>query len=134
MMNTKPTYAWSVEFFFVHAGYSVGPNEIRCEARYQNAVALANAEKWARECGFKYDWEEDEFNSGEWNDELPFYPQWCVTMLDPNGKACEYLGCIDFGRDNDPDYEYQRVVEAELALEAYATHKQLSLTLGVSIK
>lgn len=95
-------------FFKEHAGYMVG-------RRAEGAVNLARAEYMVQQLNWEYEWEED--------------PDGWSTLGDIDPKDVEeVLGCVlkdgsgdvvaSLGGIIDPDRNYRRVVEAELALEA----------------
>lgn len=108
-------------FFKDHAGYCVGQRAV-------GALALARAEMWAEEHDIEFAW--------EWDDDgdLSDHSYWCnQAKLDEDyyerGNTCDHdiLGCrvVWNGETQaslwsiiDPDSNYRRVVEAELALEA----------------
>lgn len=116
----------SFSFFRDHAGYVVGERAV-C------AIALARAEQFALDQGFTYSWGNDECGA----DCLGDHEYWCndarrraagydggrydrcdhevlaVILEDANGNVLASLGGII-----DPDADYRRVVEAELASEA----------------
>jgi hypothetical protein len=117
-------------FFLKHSGYSTPPGKAAC------ALALARAEHVAREIAdAQYEWQDDfdrpiedlidpsVFRS---DDEFKAYCDkyrddvtGCV-LRDANGEVRASL-CGIIGADS----AYRRVVEAELALEAYAQEYRL---------
>lgn len=117
-------------FFYENIGGSYNPaTETQEEGRVRNARSYAAAERWASENGFWFEWMPD------WDgcsgcecgsDECP-----CHT-----GESHETYGCV--ARDEDdlgcgvslwsicnPDENYRRVVEAELAAELMAEQAAL---------
>lgn len=115
----------ALKFFYEHAGYSHKAGATKAEqkkARLENAKALARAEEYAREKGWRVDWEEDPEADlsflGE--DDNPADHEVLVAVLrDKRGEVLGALGGIDFLRqDVKGSRDYGRVVEAELAYEA----------------
>ncbi len=101
--------AWA--FFIRNAGYCTPPGVFAC------AWKLAVAERHAQEEGWEYEWGED---VGEWG-----YSQSMVATLwgeDDEGTmvVLASLGGIDLPFSDD----YERVVQAELALEAINNSKE----------
>lgn len=104
-----------VKFFMEQAGESYQPGkETRAQGRRRGAEALARAEQYAEEQGWKVEWEfdQDEYQLGDAETEMPKEVLEAV-LRDADGRVLESLGGI-----GDPTDNYQRVVEAELALEA----------------
>ncbi len=99
-----------IQFFREHAGYSTPPGRLVC------AKNLADAEEYANTNDWVYEWHDD---PEPWDSDIPDY------------TPSEVLGCILRDADRnilaalfgiaDPDQEYRRVVEAELAYEAIGT-------------
>lgn len=108
-------------FFYDHAGYSWRPGEeTEEEGRIRCARALADAEALAKECGFRFEWEDDwttRDHVAAFPDAYDSQPDTCETCIAYNarGDIVGVLGCI-----NDADDNYRRVIEAELADEALA--------------
>lgn len=103
-------------FFLKHAGYSYDPKtETPAQGRINTAKRLAMAERYAQDHDWSYTWEPDNdgyhsyLEAGQTVETCEF----CV-LTDDSGDVLASLGCIDDADDN-----YRRVVEAELALEAY---------------
>lgn len=103
-----------VAFFKKHAGsaHHVGQNPK--VGRVQGAVRLAKAERAARERGYNVNWEHDRetWDPGD-TDYVPSEVL-CASLINPTTLATEASLCSIA----DPDRNYRRVVEAELALEA----------------
>lgn len=105
-----------IQFFQVHAGWCTPPGKMAC------AFALAKAEADAQLLGYVWEWVPDA--EGCIGCDCEDKRCKCST-----GKPHEVLGCIL--KDNrgsvlgslwgicQPDNDYRRVVEAELALEAF---------------
>jgi hypothetical protein len=115
----------AVRFFADHAGYATPPGRMAC------AASLAEAECRAERVGLVYRWEEDQDPDWSWREEgVPDYPMLCCLVFDPRDlkHPLASLGGIDLGAEgtfnsHDP---YRRVIEAELASEAFATHYSAS--------
>lgn len=107
-----------VAFFYEHAGYGYDPKtETPEQGRQRGAEELAKAEAWARENGYRFEWEHDGYadRSGIEHDG----PLWVCLMLDAGGDVQDALGGIDLGENGTPGrVAGARVIEAELALEA----------------
>ena len=101
-------------FFFEHAGYSYDPaTETPEQGRHRCAVALAEAEAWAKDVGVAFSWEDD--NVGSHVEEYDAYgaePETCEVALASLGALRASLGCVD-----NADANYRRVILAELADE-----------------
>ena len=105
------------KFFMVHAGWSYDPKiETPEEGRKRSAQKLAEAERWAKDEGISFvwedDWEIDHLKEYDCYDEEPTTCETC-SAYDADGTCVAALGCID-----DATPEYRRVIEAELAWEA----------------
>lgn len=111
-------------FFLKHAGYSYDPKtETPKAGRSRCARQLAKAERDARALGMYYQWQNDiDGCSGCDCDSLDCD---CST-----GVQHETLGCVLYSAEGkhleslwgicNPSWEYRRVVEAGLAMEALA--------------
>jgi len=100
----------NVAFFYNHAGYSYKHPETPAEGRLRCAQALADAETAAKQAGVFYHWGPDDCEPGLWD----------CRMYSPDGDSIlASLGAVDFGPEGEPNTgePYQRVVEAELALQ-----------------
>jgi hypothetical protein len=102
-----------VEFFYKHAGYSwnKAAGQSKEAGHRESATALALAEDEARARGWRVTWEHDvdpDMSGIEDAKEVL-----SAVLTDENGKVLASLGGIA-----DPDRNYGRVVEAELAVEA----------------
>lgn len=114
-------------FFRDHAGYCVG-------YRAGDALALARAEMWAEACDIEFLWSED---YDDYPNSLGNHGYWCTQesreeyegTRDRDRHTHEIYWCqaswhgelqASLGAIIDPSQDYQRVVEAELALEAKA--------------
>lgn len=97
-------------FFHANAGGIVGEHAV-C------ALHLAKAEEWAQLNDLRVDWEPDHIEDLSWmSDAERAQPHecYCAVLRDPEGTVLAVLGGIV-----DPDRKYTRVVEAELASEAW---------------
>jgi len=109
------------QFFFEHAGLSYDPkSETQRQGRLRCARRLATAEEFAKKHGWTAEWVADtEADPTDWDGEGPMGEEAFVCMLrNENGQVLATLGGTW-----DPTAEYQRVVEAELALEAMHAHE-----------
>jgi hypothetical protein len=110
------------EFFFKHAGYIVGE-------RAKGALNLARAEQYAEERGWSFDWTWDDNADSSWMDEKErerdHEALGCI-LRDENGEVIESLWGIF-----DPDENYRRVVQAELASQAMYRDEQLSRAMAI---
>jgi hypothetical protein len=103
-----------IAFFYEHGGYSTSPGQSVEEGRRESAERLARAEAFGEEAGWKVSWEPDqeEYQMGDAETEPPS-EVYVAALLDANDNVLGSLGGI-----GDPDNNYKRLVEAELALEA----------------
>lgn len=110
------------QFFYDNAGYSVAPGETTEQGRERCAVALATAETWAVQEGLHFEVAPDADADDSWMDsESQAYQDewrgkaWYVAIWDSEGRniIAALGGCYG-------DKTYERVVKAELALEAIA--------------
>ena len=101
-------------FFKAHAGYRVGFHAV-------DAAALARAEDWASKQSVEYVWD------GDPDTDLGDHEYWCTAEArgeDHDHEGFQVVAQIpaqtlsSLGGIIDPDDNYRRVVEAELALEA----------------
>lgn len=104
-------------FFLKHAGYCVKPGETRRQARIRCAKELVVAEKRGQAAGFTFEWVPD-FDAD-------------LSWLEPGQVVHEVYGCVAYDGTTvvgslwgicDPDANYRRVIQAELASEALASH------------
>jgi hypothetical protein len=122
-------------FFWERGGYSYdSKKETKAQGRRSRATALADAEAWAESVGMTFTWEYDQFaesleDMGHATERQSdgHYDGWCVPEC---GMGHEVLAVVAKYRDGsiaaslcgivDPDRNYGRVIEAELASEAHA--------------
>lgn len=112
--SATPT-AKAVAFFYKHAGSSYRPGkETKAQGKRRGAIALARAEAEASSRGWRVEWEGDPepYEMGDAETEEPNEVLGAV-LRDEDGHNLASLWGI-----GDPDRNYRRVVEAELALEA----------------
>ena len=111
--SAVPT-AKAIAFFYKHAGYGYTPGkETPAQGRRRGAKALARAEAEASARGWRVEWEGD---PEPWDPgDTDYEPKevYGAVLRDEEGHVLESLWSIA-----DPDRNYRRVVEAELALEA----------------
>jgi hypothetical protein len=114
-MSTEPTDTLTNDerFFYENGGYSWNPaTETEEEGRRRTARDLARAMKWARDNGYSFQWEWDEW----YEDNGSVGPYVGCVMRDPMGNVVASLWGIE---DEGPvPVPYYRVIEAELASEA----------------
>ncbi len=128
----KSTQQTAREFFLEHAGWSQKPGESQLQGRRRGARQLATAEAKARNAGLSFEWFIDQHcNSSDFNDTKPYYDLWVCSCRDASGACLTSLCGIDFGRNGQPWSDpYRRVVEAELASEAFHTQPATPATEG----
>jgi len=114
---TTPSLLRAYRFFVANAGYVVGH-------RAECALNLARAEQYARENDWQAEWVWDDDADLSWMSdaerEKPHEVYGCV-LKDANGNVLASLWGI-----TDPDREYMRVVEAELAAESMHNEQQIN--------
>lgn len=105
----------AVDFFYKHAGYGHGPGETPEQGRKRGAIALAKAEQEAAARGWRVEWSEDPEGWDSLGDIDPDDVREILqaVLYDEEGNVLGSLGSIV-----NPDRNYSRVVEAEIALEA----------------
>ena len=110
-------------FFWKHAGYSYDPKtETKAEGRRRCAVEMAEAEsiaqrlQWEFECEYDADpdlsWMSDEEREQE-------HEVLCCRIVDPKNRRYSLASLCGI---TDPDANYRRVIEAELACEVIADY------------
>ncbi len=117
-------------FFYDHAGFSYGNGETISQGKRRCAIALAAAEAWAALNCCHFEWEDDADGYpthacvggvwGFWHDPgdgnlMRIENCESCTLHDDAGKVLQSLCGIW-----DADSNYRRVVQAELASEAYS--------------
>ena len=104
-------------FFYKHAGWGYAPGkETKAQGRRRGAKLLAHAEKEAERRGWRVEWEDEISPDLSWMDDderAESHEVLTAVLRDENGGVLASLGNI-----TEPDRNYGRVVEAELALEA----------------
>lgn len=113
-------------FFYENAGFSYDPKtETEQAGRMRCARQLAEAEEWALQQGYSYNWNYCDTTSADFTDDKPAWELWRCEVYDEESELVQSLSAIDFGRDGSPyGQAYAKVVEAELALE-----QQISLNM-----
>lgn len=118
------------KFFYKHAGYAypAGASKAQRErARWDNAKALADAEREAEERGWAVEWDHDPEAETDWMDEeqLRDFENGRLEVLnalltDEDGNVLASLGGVAL-YGNSEGRATARVVEAELAVEALSS-------------
>lgn len=119
--SRKPA-AEAVAFFREHAGYSYGAGETPAQGRTRGAITLARAEAGAKEHGWSVEWEYDAeacIGCDCGSDDCPCstgepHETFVAMLNDDKDRVIGSLGSIC-----EPTREYRRVIEAELADEAF---------------
>lgn len=131
-------------FFWSHTGYSWDPaTETRAQGRRRMAESLVRAEAWAAELGMYFLWPLDE--------DVSLTDESHATEANPD-EGCEpscdlehlVYGCVAKYADGrnagslwgitDPDSDYMRVVQAELALAAMHETEEGTGALGTDAR
>lgn len=117
-MRPNQTFTHRVEFFLAHGGTSYRPDtQSEYAGKLCGAMALAAAERWVHdETNYAFNWERDNDSDGD----TELWVCMLVTALG-HGNTLTCCGAIDLGNVGPDDHHsdpYQRVMEAELALEA----------------
>lgn len=104
------------KFFFENAGYIVGE-------RAKGALDLARAERYAFDSGFRFEWTDDEDPDRSWEEDAGYKgpgEYLCCRLIrvcphcNVESTAASLCGIVD------PDDNYRRIIEAELAAEVKA--------------
>ena len=114
----------AIDFFLEHAGWSYNPaTQTPEEGRLECARKLAEAEQAGSEAGLSFEWSIDQtIDSSEFDDSDEPWALWGCVCRTIEGGWVSSLGGIDFGRFGTPwGQSYRRVVEAELAQEAFGS-------------
>jgi hypothetical protein len=108
-------------FFYQNAGFSwTTKKETREQGRIRCAVELAQAEQYARNLGWEFEWEFDECPDLSWmsdEEREQEHEVLCCRIPDPENTRYSLASLCGI---TDPDSNYRRVIEAELASEAIA--------------
>lgn len=117
-------------FFYQNAGYSFDPKaETAEQGRIRCAVELARAEEYARNLGWEFEWELDQDPDLSWmSDEEREQEHEVLCCRIPDSEKPRYSLASLCGI-TDPDSNYRRVIEAELASEALADYDRQIETL-----
>lgn len=115
----------AIKFFYENAGYSRAPSQSIADAKRESATDLANAEAYAKSHGWAYAWEYEQEPCGGCecgNSECncftgAHHESFYVMLTDGNGREAHHV-LASLGSVCEPTSEYQRVINAELALEA----------------
>ncbi len=131
----RTRYARAVKFFHANAGYGFDPQkETKAQGRMRCARLLARAEAYAYEHEWRYVWEPDTCIGGDCGETETCEHPCCqgtehevyscallsgdASCYDGHGRATGGAVLASLGSICEPDDNYKRVVEAELALEA----------------
>jgi hypothetical protein len=106
----------AVRFFFAQAGSSYRKGRETLD-RAINAIGLARAERHAHTLGWYATWQPDEDGLREWFCECGCTPNDVLLCYLYDADGVELLGVL--GGIGDPTAAYQRVIEAELAWQAW---------------
>lgn len=126
---TNQTFQERVDFFMEHAVYAVN---LQTQSDFAGqlccAMNLAAAERWVHtQTNYVFNWERDNDSYGD----TELWVCMLVTALG-HGDTLASCGCIHLG-DVGPDAHYsdpyQRVIEAELALEAMAARGESQIAV-----
>ncbi len=99
----------AVKFFHENAGYCYNPaTETQEEGKRRCALSLAVAEQWAQDNDIEAEWQWDD---APWDGDCPAPDELWGCIL-KHGDSVASLWSIA-----DPDANYRRVIEAELASE-----------------
>lgn len=113
----------SVKFFYDHTGYGYDTKkETPEQGKLRGAELLAKAEQYACDKGLIYQWQDDDCIGGDCGETATCNhpccqgtPHVCLCCILWSADHSEVLGSL--GSICEPDENYRRVVEAELALE-----------------
>jgi hypothetical protein len=116
-------------FFYQNAGYSYDTKtETAEQGRIRCAMELAQAEQYARNLGWEFEWEWDPDLSWMTDEEREHdHEVLCCRIPDPENSRYSLASLCGI---TDPDSSYRRVIEAELASEALAEYDHDTETLG----
>lgn len=108
-------------FFYLNAGYSHNPKvEAPEQGRLRCAKELAEAEAIGQRLGYTFEWEFDENPDLSWmsaEEQEQDHKVLCCRIIDPEDSRHSLASLCGI---TDPDRNYGRVIEAELASEAIA--------------
>jgi len=105
-------------FFYDNAGYSHGQDETPEQGRIRCAKDLSEAEAIAARLQWAYEWDWDECPDLSWmsdEEREQEHEVLCCRIVDPENPR---YSLASLGGIVDPDSNYRRVIEAELAAEA----------------
>ena len=108
-------------FFYQNAGYSYTKTETPEQGRLRCAKELAEAEAVGQRLGYEFEWEWDENPDLSWmsdEEREQDHEVLCCRLVDPEDARHSLASLCGI---TDPDRNYGRVVEAELASGAIAT-------------
>lgn len=109
------------QFFYDHAGFSYDPKtETRKQGRVRCAKELAESESIAARLGYEFEWDWDQDPDLSWmsdEERAQEHEVLCCRIIDPTDRKYSLASLCGI---TDPDTNYRRVIEAELASEAIA--------------
>lgn len=107
-------------FFYQNAGYSYAKTETPQQGRIRCAKALAESEAIGKRLEYVFEWDWDECPDLSWMSEEEREQEHevlCCRIVDPENPRYSLASLCGI---TDPDHNYRRVIEAELASEAIA--------------
>lgn len=113
------------KFFYEHGGYSHDPKkETKAQGHHRSARELAEAEKIARDLGWRFEWEQDPepYEMGDAETEAPDEVL-MLALYNENDELVDSLGGIGMAGSQRERHNAGRVFEAEMALEYAHTRK-----------
>ena len=117
-------------FFYQNTGYSYDPKtETAEQGHIRCAKQLAEAEQYARNLVWVFEWEFDQDPDFSWmtdEERKQEHEVLCCRIPDPENMRFSLASLCGI---TDPDSNYRRVVEAELASEALAEYEREIETL-----
>jgi hypothetical protein len=121
-----PTNREAFRFFLANAGYASPPGRAAC------GKMLADAEQWAKDNGLETLWEPEPEPDLSWMSDAERKREHDIEMArivrecPRHGMKCQHAETLaSLGNIVDADGNYRRVIEAELALEAFANGRDL---------
>ena len=103
-------------FFWKHAGFCYDPKtETKAQGKRRCAESLAQAEQYANNLNFEFEWEFDDMPWDPGDTDYVPTEVLCCRIIDPKNPRYSLASLCGIA---DPDENYRRVIEAELASEA----------------
>jgi hypothetical protein len=116
-------------FFYEHAGYSYKAPETATQGRIRCAIELAQAEEYALNLNWEFEWDWDECPDLSWmseEEQNEDHEVLCARIVNPDDRRHSLASVCGI---TDPDSNYRRVIEAQLASEALADYDKETETL-----